>query len=78
VVMRNFGSRAMPSAKGGSQAVQTQQQTLLDGAVKIDDARRVLTHLATQCEWRGTGQPGYEKAVRFVARVVHQQGGYAR
>ena len=31
-----------------------------------------------QCEGRGTGQPGYEKAVRLVARVVPQQGGYER
>ena len=27
-------------------------------AVKIDDAKRVVTYLATQCEGRGTGQPG--------------------
>lgn len=36
-------------------------------AIKTGDAKRILTYLATQCEGRGTGQKGFEKAARFVA-----------
>jgi len=43
-------------------------------AVKVDDAKRVLSYLATKCAGRGTGQAGYEKAARFVASEFKRIG----
>jgi len=43
-------------------------------AVNIDDAKRVLTFLATKCEGRGTGQRGFETAARFVANEFRRIG----
>lgn len=43
-------------------------------AVKVDDAKRILTFLATKCEGRGTGQRGFDKAARFVANEFKNIG----
>ncbi|HWD40231.1 MAG TPA: M20/M25/M40 family metallo-hydrolase [Fimbriimonas sp.] len=43
-------------------------------AIKIDDAKKILGFLATQCEGRGTGQPGFEKASEFMARQFQALG----
>ena len=43
-------------------------------AVQVDDAKRILTYLATQCEGRGTGQRGFDKAARFVANEFKRIG----
>ena len=50
----------------GAQLVPTDLKSGFD-AIKIGDAKRVLTYLATKCEGRGTGQKGFEKAAKFVA-----------
>jgi Zn-dependent M28 family amino/carboxypeptidase len=36
--------------------------------ITVGDAKRVLTYLATKCDGRGTGQPGFEKAAQFIAK----------
>ena len=43
-------------------------------SIKVDDAKTVLTFLATQCEGRGTGQPGFFKAAEYVAAQFKAAG----
>ncbi len=50
----------------GSQPVPKNLKKGFDN-IKIDDAKKILTFLATQCDGRGTGQPGFAKAADFVA-----------
>lgn len=44
-------------------------------AIKIEDARKYLGYLAgPECEGRGSGQPGYQKAAEFVAARFKEYG----
>src|SRR5579883_1831524 len=58
-----------PEARPAPQEVRTGFST-----ISTEDERRILTYLATQCEGRGTGQRGFEKAARFVAREFGKIG----
>lgn len=57
----------------GAKAVPANLKPGFD-AVSFDDSKRILTFLATNCEGRGTGQPGFEKAARFVANEFRRIG----
>lgn len=43
-------------------------------AIQIADATTHLTYLATQCEGRGSGQPGFQKAAEYVAAQFKASG----
>jgi len=43
-------------------------------AISLDDAKKWLTFLATECQGRGTGQPGYQKAADFIAARFKEFG----
>lgn len=43
-------------------------------SITQSEARRYLTFLATQCEGRGTGQPGYQLAADYVAARFKEIG----
>ena len=44
-------------------------------AVSVDDAKRHLAYLAgPECEGRGTGQPGFQKAAEYVAARFKEMG----
>jgi hypothetical protein len=42
--------------------------------INTKDAQRVLTYLATKCDGRGTGQPGFEKAAQYIAKQFQSLG----
>ncbi|AIE83990.1 M28 family peptidase [Fimbriimonas ginsengisoli] len=43
-------------------------------AITIPKAQSILTFLATQCDGRGTGQPGFQKAAEYVAKKFKAAG----
>jgi len=43
-------------------------------AISMDEAKKWLTFLATQCQGRGSGQPGFQKAADFVASKFKEYG----
>ncbi len=57
----------------GAQPIPADLKTGFD-AIKTDDAKRILTYLATKCDGRGTGQKGFEEAAKFVASEFKRIG----
>jgi Zn-dependent M28 family amino/carboxypeptidase len=43
-------------------------------AITVPKAQSILRFLSTECEGRGTGQPGFQKAAEFVARKFKEAG----
>lgn len=58
----------------GSQPVPDMYKKGFD-SIKIEDAKRVLSYLAgPECEGRGSGQPGFQKAAEFMANEMKKAG----
>jgi hypothetical protein len=68
------GSALLAHAQyAGSAPIPAQYKKGVD-AIKIEDARRYLTYLSTECEGRGTGQPGFFKAAEYIAARFKEAG----
>src|SRR2546421_7791312 len=58
----------------GSQPVPKEYRKGFD-AIRVEDAQKYLAYLSgPECEGRGTVQPGYMKAAKFVADHFKQYG----
>jgi hypothetical protein len=57
----------------GTQPVPQQFRKGVD-AISIDNARKNLTYLSVDCEGRGSGQPGFQKAAEYMAAKFKEAG----